>query len=294
MESYETMQITQLELPKCQVGEGPVWDVAEQALYYIDILGKQVWRWDPGTGQQRSWSLPDMVGSMALRERGGAIVALPDGIHTLDFASGAVELLAALKPANANTQLADGKVDRKGRFVFGTSHRQAKEAIGGVHSLGADGKITRLDDDIILGNGPCWSPDDRVFYHADSMRHTIYAYDYDVETGALANRRAFFDASAYGPIPDGATIDADGNMWTAICEGGVVLQLSPEGKVLREIAMPTKLPASCMFFGPDLDRLFVPSIDPSFLGREPEAADGANFVIDGLGVKGLPEPRYRG
>ncbi len=294
MKGKNAMEIAQLDLPRCQVGEGPVWDVAEQALYYIDILGKQVRCWDPASGDHRYWKVPDMIGSMALREQGGAIVALPDGIHTLDFASGAVEPFAVIDPANPDIQLADGKVDRRGRFVFGTSHRQAKEAVGGVYSLGTDGTLTELDYGITLGNGPCWSPDDRVFYHADSMRHTIYAYDYDLNTGAAANRREFFNSSDYGPIPDGATVDAEGNVWTAICEGGVVLQISPEGKVMREIAMPTKLPASCMFFGPDLDRLFVPSIDPSFLGRDPEAADGASFVIDGLGVKGLPEPRYRG
>jgi sugar lactone lactonase YvrE len=126
------------------------------------------------------------------------------------------------------------------------------------------------------------------------MAHVIYAYDYDVENGTASNRREFFETSDYGPIPDGATVDADGDMWVAICEGGVVLQLSSEGAVKQVIDMPTRTPASCMFFGPDLDRLFVPSIDPSFLGREPGEHDGFNFVIDGLGVKGLPEPRYRG
>ncbi|WP_164549784.1 SMP-30/gluconolactonase/LRE family protein [Altericroceibacterium xinjiangense] len=288
------MRITQLELPKCQVGEGPVWDVEEQALYYIDILDKRVMRWDPASGDHCGWDVPDLIGSMAVRKEGGAIVALPDGIHTLDFTSGAVAPLAIMDPVNPDTQLADGKVDRRGRFVFGASHRQAKEPVGGVYSLDTDGTINRLDHDVILGNGPCWSPDNTTFYHADSMRHMIYAYDYDLETGAASNRRPFFDTSAYGPIPDGATVDTDGNLWTAICEGGVVLQISPEGEVKREIEMPTRLPASCMFFGPDLDRLFVPSIDPSFLGRDPAPADGACFVIDGLGVRGLPEPRYNG
>ncbi len=152
----------------------------------------------------------------------------------------------------------------------------------------------QIDGDIGLGNGPCWSPDDRTLYHADSLRHLIYAYDYDIETGAATNRRPFLDVSKWGPIPDGATVDADGNLWTAICEGGVVLCVSPAGEVLREIALPTHIPASVMFFGPQLDRLFVPTIDPSFLGREASADDGAFFVIDGLGVTGLPEPRYNG
>jgi sugar lactone lactonase YvrE len=288
------MRITRLELPRCSVGEGPVWDVAEQALYYIDILDRRVFRWDPATGDLKSWDVPDIIGSMALREQGGAIVALGSGVHTLDFSTGAVAPFALLDPPDPQVQLADGKVDRAGRFVFGTSHRTMKEPRGGLHSLGSDGLLTPLDRDIFLGNGPCWSPDNRTLYHADSLRHLIYAYDYDLATGAATNRRAVFDSSPWGPIPDGATVDADGNLWTAICEGGVVLCLSPAGDVLREIAFPSRLPASVMFFGPELDRLFVPTIDPTFLGREAAADDGYCFVIDGLRVRGLPEPRYRG
>lgn len=287
------MQITRLDLPRCQVGEGPVWDLAEQALYYIDILAKEVFRWDPATGGLKGWPVPDIIGSMALRQQGGAIMALGTGVHTLDYDSGEVVPLALLDPSDPQVQLADGKVDRRGRFVFGTSHRKAAEPRGGLFVLDR-GELRQLDRDMILGNGPCWSPDDKVLYHADSMRHVIYAYDYDIETGTASNRREFFNSSSYGPIPDGATVDADGNLWTAICEGGVVLCLSPGGEVLREIAMPVACPASCMFFGPQLDRLFVPSIDPSFLGREPAPDDGANFVIDGLGVRGLPETRYNG
>ena len=292
------MQITKLDLPRCKVGEGPVWDVAEQALYYIDIVERKVFRWDPANGDHKSWDVPDMIGSMALRGGGpkpaGAIVALVTGIHTLDFETGEVAPFALLDPPDPELQLADGKVDRRGRFVFGTSHRAMKEPRGGLWSLGVDGTLTQLDDDIHLGNGPCWSPDDAVLYHADSLRHTIYAYDYDIETGTAGNRRAFFDSSAYGPIPDGATVDADGNIWTAICEGGVVLCLSPRGEVLREVQFPTRIPASCMFMGPQLDKLFVPTIDPGFMGRPSAPGDGFNFLIEGLGVTGLPEPRYLG
>ncbi|WP_137679068.1 SMP-30/gluconolactonase/LRE family protein [Aurantiacibacter suaedae] len=287
------MRISRLDLPRCQVGEGPVWDVAEQALFYIDILARKVFRWDPATGDHAQWDVPDMIGSMALREQGGAIVALVGGIHSLDFATGAVEPLALIEPANPAIQFADGKVDRAGRFIFGTSHRKASEPVGGLFTLDR-GTIRQLDSGLTLGNGPCWSPDGTTLYHADSMAHLIYAYDYDIESGTAANRRVFFDTSDYGPIPDGCTVSADGDLWSAICEGGVVLRLSPEGEVKQVIEMPTKLPASCMFFGEKLDRLFVPSIDPSFLGREPGEGDGWSYVIDDLAVTGLPEPRYHG
>jgi sugar lactone lactonase YvrE len=286
------MEISKLDLPKCKVGEGPVWDIAEQALYYIDIVAKAVFRWDPASADLERWDLPDIVGSMALREGGGAIVALASGVHSLDLATGDVASMTV--NADPEVQLADGKVDREGRFVFGTSHRAMMEPRGGLYSLDR-GRLTQLDGDIILGNGPCWSPDSGTLYHADSLRHLIYAYDYDLKTGAASNRRPFFDSSPWGPIPDGATVDADGNLWTAICEGGVVLCLSPAGEVLREIAFPTRIPASVMFFGPELDRLFVPTIDPSFIpGRDAAPDDGCCFVIDGLDVQGLPEPRYAG
>src|SRR6185312_317860 len=146
------MEITKLDLPKCQVGEGPVWDVAEQALYYIDILARKVFRWDPANGDLKIWDLPDIVGSIALREGGGALVALGSGVHSLDFASGEVASIAV--NADAEVQLADGKVDRAGRFVFGTSDRAMKEPRGGLYSL-ERGRLTQLDGDIFLGNGPC-------------------------------------------------------------------------------------------------------------------------------------------
>lgn len=287
------MRITRADLPKCKVGEGPVWDIAEQALYYIDILDRKVFRWDPATGALSQWDVPQIIGSMALRQQGGAVVALGDGVYTLDFDSGAVAPHVLLDPADPSVQLADGKVDRHGRFIFGTSHRQMKEPAGGLYVLDKGG-VTRVDSDIFLGNGPCWSLDGGTLYHADSMRHLIYRYDYDQATGAATGRTPFFDTTPWGPIPDGATVDAEGNLWSAICDGGVVLCISPKGEVLREIAMPVKCPASVMFFGPELDRLFVPSIDPSFLGREVTDDDGACFIIDDLGVQGVAEYRYNG
>lgn len=152
------MEINRLDLPRRSVGEGPVWDVAEQALYYIDILEQRVLRWDPVSGEQREWPVPDMIGSMALREKGGAIVALVGGVHSLDFDSGVVAPLALFEPANPQIQLADGKVDRAGRFVFGTSHRKAAEPVGGLFSLGPDGAIAQLDSGLTLGTGRASRP----------------------------------------------------------------------------------------------------------------------------------------
>lgn len=288
------MKISQIDTHRCIIGEGPVWDVAEQALYFIDILGKKVLRFDPATGETRRWDVPDVIGSMALRQSSGAVVALATGVHTLDFVSGECAMLATSSDLNEMVQLADGKVDRRGRFVVGSSDRAMKDARGKLYVLGANPTLREIDNDIFLANGPCWSPDDKILYHSDSIRKTVFAYDYDIDSGTAVNRRAWASTEDLGGIPDGATIDTDGCMWMAICEGQKVVQFRPDGSLERVIDMPVKCPASVMFGGAAFDQLYVTSLSPAFLGREEAPLDGCTFVIEGLGVKGLPEPRYAG
>lgn len=288
----DAVRITQIDTPCCVIGEGPVWDVAEQALYFIDILGKKVLRFDPASGKTRTWVVPDVIGSMALRAGGGAIVALTNGVFTLDFASGTCEMLATSGDLNETVQLADGKVDRRGRFIVGSSDRTMKEPRGKLYALDLDATLREIDNDIFLSNGPCWSPDDKVLYHSDSIRNTVFAYDYDIATGTATNRRAWASTEALGGIPDGATIDTDGCMWMAICEGQKVVQFRPDGGLERVIDMPVKCPSSVIFGGAALDKLYVTSLSPAFLGREAAPLDGCTFVIEGLGATGLPEPRY--
>jgi L-arabinonolactonase len=288
------VKISQVETQRCTIGEGPVWDVAEQALYFIDILGKKVLRFDPANGQTQTWDVPDVIGSMALRESGGAVVALASGVHTLDFESGACAMLATSADLNDMVQLADGKVDRRGRFIVGSSDRAMAQARGKLYVLEGQSILREIDSGIIIANGPCWSPDDQILYHSDSIRNTVFAYDYDIATGTAANRREWASTKDLGGIPDGATIDSDGCMWMAICEGQKVVQFRPDGTLERVIDMPVKCPASVMFGGAALDQLYVTSLSPAFLGREAAPLDGCTFVIEGLGVTGLPEPRYAG
>jgi sugar lactone lactonase YvrE len=286
---------TRLDVPQCAVGEGPVWDVAEQALYWIDIVGKQVHRLDPASGETRSWEVPDIVGSMAIRTGGGAILALANGVHTFDFETCECRMLATSPDLNEQVQLADGKVDRRGRFIVGSSDRGMKEARGKLYALDpGTSELRTIDDDIFLANGPCWSPDDRTFYHADSIRKLIYAYDYDIDAGRVSNRRPFASTEELGGIPDGATVDAEGHVWSAICEGGKLLRFRPDGSIERIVEFPLKLPGSVMFGGPALDRIYVPTLSPAFLGREADPRDGSTYVLEGLGIAGLPEPRFGG
>lgn len=291
------MKIHKLDVPHCMAGEGPVWDVAEQALYFVDIIGRKVHRHDPARGGNRSWEVPKVIGSMALRQQGGAIVALPDGIHALDFDSGEVTPLARPDGIHPRAQFNDGKVDRRGRFVVGTTDSKIQEDIGVVYSLSRNHELTVIDTNITISNGPCWSPDNSTFYFSDSKRYVIYAYDYDINTGRTSNKREWINTREFGGFPDGTTVDTEGRVWSALCEGSKVVAWDSRGRVEQVIEFPCTLVSSVMFGGPKLDQLFVTTLDPRalpFLNKPDEAEAGSTFVVEGLGVQGIPEPRFAG
>jgi len=290
------MKISRINTQHCKVGEGPLWDVAEQALYFIDIVGRALHRYDFASGETRSWHMPAVIGSLALREQGGAILALPDGVHSFDVETGVLAPLAIALDRHPRAQFNDGKVDRRGRFWVGSTDSSLTDTqpYGVVYRLDPDHSLTVVDRGIHISNGPCWSPDDRTFYFSDSLPHHIYAYAYDIETGEVANRRLFADTRELGGIPDGATVDVDGLVWMAICNGQKVVAFRPDGKVERRIDTPMTMPSSVMFGGPNLDLLFVTSIDPTLLGRPAEELGGHTIMIEGLGTRGIEEPRYAG
>lgn len=291
------MRIHRLATEQCLVGEGPLWDVQEQALYFVDIVGRKLHRYDPATGRTRSWTMAKVIGSMALRQGGGAIVAFPDGVYGFDFETGEATPLARPDGLDPRIQFNDGKVDQRGRFIVGTTDSKVSEPLGSVYSLGTDHQLCVIDTGIVISNGPCWSRDGGTFYFADSRRFAVYAYDYDLATGRTSNRREWANTRELGGFPDGMTVDAEGRVWCAICEGGKVVAWNANGSLEHRIDLPVRLTSSVMFGGPNLDQLYVTSIDPTalpFLNLPTDPDAGKTFVIEGLGVRGLPEPRYGG
>ncbi len=279
------------------LGEGPVWDVETERLYFLDSLGQRVFRCTAEGAEMRAWTVPSPIGAMALRSRGGAVVALADGFHGLDLETGTLDLWTDPEPGLDTNRLNDGKVDPSGRFVCGSMDMAEAEPRGALWSLGADHRMTRLDDGIICSNGPCWSPDGRTLYFADSFRGTIYAYDYDPATGTATNRRSFICVdSPAGGAPDGATVDAEGFLWSATVFDGRVIRYAPDGTIDREIRMPVVKTTSVAFGGPGLDTLFVTSMAEPPLPKYPGDGPlrGALFAVRGLGVRGLPERRFAG
>lgn len=292
------------------LGEGPVWDVEEGRLYWLDCTGprfgkKAVWRMDPRTGEVESWDLPKDIGAMALREKGGAVAAMCDGFYFMHFDGDRLELelIQEVDAEIERTRLNDGKVDRRGRFFAGGMDDLEELKNCGLWRLDPDLTVTKVDDGIMCTNGPCWSPDDKTFYLADTFIEEFWAYDYDIETGDLSNKRVFATTKEDEGVADGSTVDAEGYMWNAQLISGDLVRYAPDGTVERRIGMPVKNITSVMFGGDDLDVLYVtsmarvkhPAVHEMFHKQEkPQFLAGSLFAVTGLGIRGLPEPRFAG
>ena len=289
------MAITIEKIPgvKNKLGEGPVWDVAEKALYWIDGNAPAIYRLDPKTNAIKEWKTPKPIGSFAIREKGGAVCALQDGFYFFDFNTGEAKLIGD-PVAKPGTNFNDGKTDGRGRFIAGTLDAKFAGPTGSVFSLDTSLKCSVLEPAIGCTNGPSFSPDWRTFYCSDSVSRTIAAYDYDLATGKVSNKRQFAATKGLGGVPDGATVDAEGHLWSAIAGGGKIVCYNPDGTIARTVEVPVPIITSVMFGGDNLDIMYATSIGEKILNMEPGPDGGSLFAIKGLGVKGKPEPRFAG
>ena len=276
-----------------RLGEGPCWHAGERALYWVDALAPAIHRLD-ATGALATWPMPRMIGSFVFQRRGGLIGALEDGFCAIDLADGSVTRLVDPEPGRSDNLLNDGKCDRRGRYWCGSRHRELARPTGALHRLDPDLSVRRMDEGFIVSNGIAFSPDDRVMYFADSRAETVWAYDFDLDAGLIANRRVFFSTREVEGRPDGATVDAEGFYWCTLVHGGTIARIDPRGRIERLIEMPVKHVTMCTFGGPNLDILYVTSA--ASMVPEPQRPAtlhaGALFAVHGLGVRGLPQPMF--
>ncbi len=277
------------------LGEGPVWCSRDRVLWWVDIIGREILRFDAGTAILDRWPTEMRPCCLAVREAGGLIVGFDKGFGLFAPETGTVTWYADNEKDTLRTRINDGKCDRRGRFFVGTLDDELKEHLGALYRLDANGVTSQIDRGFGISNGPAWSPDDKTFYVGDSMDRAIYVYDFDAGAGTVSNKRVFATIDDGAGIPDGATVDAEGFLWNAQWDAWRVVRYAPDGRVDRTIQMPVRRPTSCMFGGPDFTTLYVTSAiwDPSdpLLAGEPLA--GAVFALE-TGVRGLPEPRFAG
>jgi sugar lactone lactonase YvrE len=276
-----------------RLGECPLWDERERMLWWVDSRWPAVKRLDPATGAVMMLVLPEVVGSIAFRERGGLIAATKSGIHFLDTASGALAPAANPEAQLPDNRFNDGRCDRAGRFWAGTMSDVKRDPVGSLYRFDAQLRCTKLRNALIIPNSLAFSPDDRTLYFADTSRHTIWAWDYDLASGAATNERVFADTGS--GRPDGSCVDAEGCLWNAEYGAWRLVRYTPQGKVDRVIDMPVANPTCCCFGGEALDTLYVTTatqrLAPEDLAKQPLAG---SLLALRPGARGLPEARFAG
>jgi sugar lactone lactonase YvrE/DNA-binding IclR family transcriptional regulator len=277
------------------LGEGPVWSAAERKLYWVDILAPSVQVSDPDTGATRSIRMPELIGAIAPRRRGGFVAAMQGGFKAVDLATGSVTTIANPEFDRPGNRFNDGKCDRRGRFWAGSLAIDTTPDSGSLYRLDPDGRVSVMETGIHVSNGLGWSPDDTRFYFTDSGRREIFVYDFDAESGAIANRRVFARVPEGSGTPDGLTVDAEGYVWSAHWDGWCVTRYAPDGSVDRVITLPVPRPTSCTFGGPDLSLLYVTSARIRLSAQQLADAplSGSIFAVE-TGTRGLAEPSFAG
>ncbi|MEE2996784.1 MAG: SMP-30/gluconolactonase/LRE family protein [Pseudomonadota bacterium] len=281
----------------CILGESPIWSEVEQALYWVDIRNPMIYRWDPNTGDVHNWRIQTEIGSIGFARGGRLIAGTRMGFAYINLADGDFQLLEDPEGGGRmNTvRMNDGKVDRRGRFWCGSMEDPGYGEVASLYRFDADHTVHRMEGPVCISNAICWSPDDSIMYFADSLKRTLWAYDFDSSAGIITNRRNLIKVPEGEGVPDGATVDAEGFIWVAHMRGGRVKRYDPDGKVEREITFPVSLTSCPAFGGPDMSTLYVTTASSRFgaedFEREPDA--GSIFALD-TDVRGIPEPVFGG
>ena len=286
---------------KATLGEGLAWNVAEQRLYWVDIMKHEIHRTDPVTGKDEVRNVGEQVGCLGFRAepdaRGTLVAALRSGFHYVDFETGAKTFICDPEKTPGN-RMNDGRCDPYGAFWAGTmmDPSDRKTRTGAIWRLAPDGSAAMKVDDIGISNGIAFDAARNYFYCADTYVdvQTVWRFDHDPETGAISNRRVFVTTNDLPGRPDGACVDAEGCYWLALAGGWAVARFTPDGKLDRLIDVPVQKPTVCTFGGLDLSTLFVASIGFGYLPQADGQPHAGGIFACRPGVQGVAEGMFGG
>ncbi|XP_045110867.1 regucalcin-like [Portunus trituberculatus] len=313
----EGVHVQQVASKGLIIGEGPHWVMDRCCLLFVDIMRGEMHRLftdtrrhqklhvEPeGAGDSLSFVVPVKNHPDLYAVGLGRSVALVEWLET-DPDAHTRKVKVTLHTVESDTptnRFNDGKCDPRGRLWAGTMAQESAPGVlpkekGHIFCLNNDLTLDCTMDKISLSNGLAWSHDKKTFYYIDSMAYSVDAFDYDIGTGKIGNRRQVVDFKAVGldpDIPDGMCIDSNGDLWVACFYGAKVICIDPTTrKIKRKITMPTKNITSVCFGGHDYSTLYVTS---SSLGLTPEEVKeqpaGATFAVTGLGVKGIAPDEF--
>jgi len=271
-----------------ELGEGPLWSPRDQALWFVDIKQKRIHRFDPKTGEGRSWDAPAAPGFLAPLSNGTFIAGLKTGLYTFDPRNGAFAPRHAVESHKPGNRLNDGAVDAQGYLWFGSMDDGEEHPSGCLHRLDDDGP-REMDPGYIITNGPSFSPDGRTLYHTDTLARTIYAFNL-ASGGKLSNKRVFVTIEDGAGYPDGPTVDSEGCLWTGLFAGWRARRYSPRGELLMEVRFPCANVTKLAFAGADLRTVYATTawkgLDAKARAAQPLAGGLFRFEAD---VPGLPQ-----
>lgn len=270
------------------LGEGPLWSARENAVFWVDILGRRVNRLSLTDDAVTGWEMPEPVGWVIEREQGGFIAGLASGFVELDLNPLGIHPIVDPEPGVAANRMNDAKADAAGRIWAGTMPFSCEGDSGAFYRLDRDRRCTRVDGPYCIPNGPAIAPDGGMMFHTDSARRTIYRMAVN-DDGSLGPRATHIVFPSDWGSPDGMTLDADGHLWVAHWGTSRISRFDADGALERSIPLPASQITSMTFAGPALDRMFVTSAADGV--KEAEA--GALFEVD-PGCRGLPTLRFGG
>jgi sugar lactone lactonase YvrE len=288
-------------LPTTDVlGETPLWCEATQSLLWLDIDAGRLQRFHPASGRHDVFTFDvHYVGTLALMHAPGQVLLGMDlGLHVFDMATGSLRMLCQVEPAEKDgrpneNRLNDGRCDARGRFWVGTMDNQLSRPNGSFYRVETDGSVQKQFGDVIVSNTVTMSPAQDTLYFSDTRRFTTWKFELDVEAGTIADRRVFADHTATRSRPDGACVDSEGFVWTAMFGNAKLMRLAPDGRVDREVELPVRNPTCVCLGGPDLKTLYITSarkfLDRKQLREQPWS--GALLAME-VDVAGLPEKRF--
>jgi L-arabinonolactonase len=274
---------------QCTLGEGATWCSRSGRLFWVDIEGSALWRYDPRDQSAKVTDMPERLATFALcADSNTLLLGLASRLAFFDLTTGAIDTIMPVEP-ELQTRLNDGRCDREGRFVFGTKHDvDDAQPIGGFYRLNADLSLERLPlGNCAISNSIGFSPDGARMYYCDSPSRQIRVCDY----ATFSNDRVFVELADDTGVPDGSTVDADGGLWNAQWGGRRVVRYAPDGRESARVGVPTEQPSCVAFGGEHLDTLFITT---ARIGMNERDAHAGGVFTAQPGARGIAESRFAG
>jgi sugar lactone lactonase YvrE len=279
----------------CLLGEGPVWDEANNCIYWIDIIPGHLHRLLLTNNEHSIFTVGEMIGAVALRKGGGLIAAVQNGFAFVDFDTRTLKHIADPEAHLPGNRFNDGKCDPGGRFWAGTMPLNETEPAGNVYMVDTDLSVAHKIPAVTISNGMAWTEDAATFYYIDTPTRHVVAYNYDITTGNISNKRVAVYLHEETGYPDGMTIDRNGMLWIAFFGGWQVAQYNPHtGEKIQSIALPAANITCCTFGGPGFNDMYITSAT-----KELTAADKLNqpyagclFVVKTLEMGGFAPTKF--